>query len=719
MATDTAPVTFESTPAPTLAPVELFLQRLARAVYQFRIYPSASPFRTEAIAAAQASLVAIEGRDRLVLRMTHRDLILDETRLGRDALVERELVRRLHGASIGQLTIRCDATAEDLSQFCAALALIQPGGQLELVDLLLEAGVARIEAEPLYRPEVVELIKDTGPALDRVRQQRARPVAAADAQPVHHLYPPDRGWIRVDPSSTVPAVSLSELAVLVEDPSQLAGILLRLTGDDADATADPQTALAWKYGDLATVFASLEPELARVMFGRLARAVLQLDQERRDELLKQAVLPGLLDGNVEGRILQNFPDVDLADALCLLLDLDTAVPEVLTVALDRLQLPAERRRTLAPLLRDRLEGAASAEPRQPHARALDQYARHLVKVSVDQPRDFTEFAAFDTALDEAARGEIAEVRRVAGAPDVREAQLRCLCGLIRLEASAERVGALLDAVMVLVGELQDGAAWGPTVAWLTELDAISAATAPRRPQVALRIGVALAAYLTPARARQLVDLYASDAEARSIVTSYLGVTAAAAAGAFVDLLDDRRAKTNLSTLADLICDHAARLAPGLVGRLDLCGPVAARLVVRALGHAGCGYEAAVAAELGHGDPLVRREALYALARIGTREAAATIAARLLAADPAVQNAAAESLWHLPPAEARVQLHHLLRHPRFAVQHPDVVLHLLTRAEATGLADFRAELARLARLRWHFWRPSLVRMAVAARQHLAS
>lgn len=719
MATDTAPVTLESPPAPSRTPIELFLQRLARAAYQFRVYPPASPFRTDAIAAAHESLLAIESRDRLVLRLTHRDVLVDDTPLGRDALVERELVRRLHGASIGQLTIRCDTTLEDLSQFCGVLASIQPAGQQDLVDLLLEAGLARIEAEPLYRPEVVELITETGPTYERMRDQRDRRAASVSAtQPAHHLYPPDRGWIRVDPSSTIPSVSLAELAVLVEDPSQLAGILLRLTGDDAGAAPDPETALAWKYGDLATVFSSLEPELANVLFGRLARAVLQLEDGRRRELLKRAVLPGLLDGTREGRILQNFPDVDLADALCLLLDLDTAVPEVLTVALTKLQLPDDRRKAVVPLLRDRLAGAAATGPERTDAHALDRYARQLVQVAADQPKDFTEFAAFDTSLDGAALGDIEDVRRTTDAPDVREAQLKCLCGLIRLEASAERVGALLDAAMPLVGELQDQAHWTSTVAWLTELHGIAASVAPRRPQVAERIAAAFGAYLTRARARQLVDLYASDQGTRPVVTRYIGVTTEAIAAALVDLVDDRDLKPNVSTIADLIGEHAGALAPGLVGQLDRCGPVAARIVVRALGQAGQGYEAAVAFQVEHADPLVRREALSALARIGTREAAGTIAARLLAAEPSLQTAAAEALWHLPPAETRRQLHQILGRRRFALQHPEAVRSLLIRSEPAGMADFQMELQRLVKLRWRFWRPALMRVASTARQHLA-
>ena len=43
----------------------------------------------------------------------------------------------------------------------------------------------------------------------------------------------------------------------------------------------------WKFIDVAMLFASLDPRLARVMFSKLARAVLDLEPNRRTELLQR------------------------------------------------------------------------------------------------------------------------------------------------------------------------------------------------------------------------------------------------------------------------------------------------------------------------------------------------------------------------------------------------------------------------------------------------
>ena len=160
------------------------------------------------------------------------------------------------------------------------------------------------------------------------------------------------------------SVSLPDLAILVDDPTTLATMLLRLADDGPEGSAvTPATALERKFSDVTKLFSVLEPRLARVMFAKLAGAVLSLDTNRRQNLLQKTVLPGLLDGEPDGAVLQDFPDVDLADALSLLLDVETAAPELLATALNRLELTAERRESMATLLEERVRtrlGAGSA-----------------------------------------------------------------------------------------------------------------------------------------------------------------------------------------------------------------------------------------------------------------------------------------------------------------------------------------------------------------------
>src|SRR5205814_4141049 len=79
--------------------VEEFLQLLARAVRQFHTYPATSPLCTDAIAACH-KLFATLDRERLELRVTPHEFMLDEAGIGARTIVEHELVRRLHHARV-------------------------------------------------------------------------------------------------------------------------------------------------------------------------------------------------------------------------------------------------------------------------------------------------------------------------------------------------------------------------------------------------------------------------------------------------------------------------------------------------------------------------------------------------------------------------------------------------------------------------------------------
>ena len=104
--------------AKSAAPVEEFLQLLARAVRQFHTYPETSPLCTEAVAASHKALASLDCGERLVLRVTPREFVVDDTALGAGTIIEQELVRRLHKARVAGLDFERHATPRDLSRFC-------------------------------------------------------------------------------------------------------------------------------------------------------------------------------------------------------------------------------------------------------------------------------------------------------------------------------------------------------------------------------------------------------------------------------------------------------------------------------------------------------------------------------------------------------------------------------------------------------------------------
>jgi len=705
--------------------VDDLLGLLARAVQQLHTYPPASPMCVAAIDACQRALGALEGRDSLAFRVTPSDLIVDERPTGRGTPVEQELARRLHAASVAEIGIDRAVSARELTRLCQELLRSGDGRAAEptFEARLAEHGVDRITVRMAYRPEVLDVGAPSPLPLDAVARERARLEEQARGASLNHLYPPDKGWVRLDPLCPLTSVSLVDLALLSGEPAALAAMLLRLTDDEPEGDG-PAAALEQKYSDVAMLFAALDPRLSRPMFARLSRAVLDLEPDRRQALLRRTILPGLLDGRVDGTVLRDFPDVELADALCLLLDLETAAPELLTSALARLDLPAERHARMVPLLESRLEARDAARP--PDARSdstLSRHARDLLRVDAGAGRSFAEFAAFDLSIDGAARAALDRVVAGIEAVDPAADRLACLWSLVRLEPNPETVERYVDEGLGVLRAFDPVARGDELAGWLGRLRALADRLREGRPDVADAIAAGLARFCTPEVAARIADLHASDA-GRAAAAALVAAAGPAIVAPLVDLMGRAReaapeAQARARAAADLVCAHAVELAPGVLPLVGDPRPFVGRTLVRALGAAGAGHERAIAAQIGTADEATDREALRGLARIGTPEAADLVGAEV---DRQRRSAAAaeETLWRLPRGEAERQLVDLFTRRNFAVRHPQAASRLLDRAAQAGVAGALAPALRdLAPLRFRFWNPALARVARRAHALLQS
>ena len=239
-----------------------------------------------------------------------REVIVDEVGVGNGTIVEQELARRLHAASIAQVTIERSVLGARAGAVLlrpdpvrhAARAAPQPRSIFSK-----STASAASPCAPRTGRRSLEISAPSAPIASLIEQQRARrDELFAAGGPVDHLYPPDKGWVRIDPTTRFEQVSLVDLALLAQDPSTLAGMLLRLTEDDVAEGEVGGDALSRKFSDVATLFAALDPRVSRVMFGKLARAVLDLQPEPRQTLLRKTILPGLLDGTIDGTVLQGL-----------------------------------------------------------------------------------------------------------------------------------------------------------------------------------------------------------------------------------------------------------------------------------------------------------------------------------------------------------------------------------------------------------------------------
>src|SRR5262245_5832319 len=242
------------------------LRLLARATRQFHTYPAASPMCIDAVMACHEALKAVPHRDRISARVTPRDLVIDEITIGAGSVIEQELTRRLFRLRVASIDIDREATPRHLTRFCVDLVESDDhdSGDMTFAERLTEHGVDSLVVEMMHRPAVLDVGAPPAPTRDLLERERQRrdELTQPDA-PVSYLYPPDKGWIRTDPSQRLDTVSLVDLVVLVNDPADVATMLMRLTGDDMSGPDVKERALERKYSDITMLCSALDPRLAQ------------------------------------------------------------------------------------------------------------------------------------------------------------------------------------------------------------------------------------------------------------------------------------------------------------------------------------------------------------------------------------------------------------------------------------------------------------------------
>jgi HEAT repeats len=691
------------------AGVDLFVTSVARAIQRHQAYPPDSPLCAEAVTSCLRAVAALADREAITLRAQSGRLLADDDQVQTSPLVAAELSRRFRRAGIAAVTFEREVSARELARFCRELVRRddQQAVHDSLPDVLLQYGVERVHVTVTPRAEVLELGVPDPARLPLVAHQRARQADAITSGATVHLYPPDKGWVRVDPAAALRETSLLDMVLLVEDPAALAVMLVQLSEDES--SGDPADALADKVEEISGLIARLEPTLVEQLFARLARSVLALDAGRRQQLLRDTVLPGLLEGRADGALLRHFPDLALADSLSLLLDLQVAAPEMLRTAFERLDLSAERQSRLKPIIDERIAartpGAQPSDDLRPGE--IDGLADGGIRVTTEAGKDFSTFATFDVSLDATTRTALASIVSEVDATDMTLTRLTCVRDVLTVEPNPEVASGLVTRAGSLLAEIVGRKDWPVSTALVASFRELAEAGQEERPEVADQVRAMLAGLASTDLCLELARLAEASPERGDQARAMFAALGALAGPAVVDALgraDDRARRA----LVKLAATSAAALAPALVPSLSSADAGVVRHTLQIVGHAGPGVEAALAPLVSHADEWVAREACRALARIGTPEALAAVSAAL-ARGGRHHALAEEALWRFPAALAREETRRLLSDREFVRRQPDVARALLSRF-AEGDARQAAALAKpLVSLRFHVWRPALMRL----------
>jgi hypothetical protein len=360
-------------------------------------------------------------------------------------------------------------------------------------------------------------------------------------------------------------------------------------------------------------------------------------------------------------------------------------------------------------------GGGSADDTTLGGAGVERHARELIKIDGARGTDFSEFAAYDLSIDAQAEAAVADVRSGIGATDVPMAQLLCVSQLVRIERNPTLVDAFLRRAIDLFGTLERAGRWSDVIATVDGYATLGEEMRTRRPDVTDTISKALGDYCTPVRLLALADLSEADPEGRATVEALIRALGVSIVPGFVALMNRSAHEPKAKAFIPLICELAPQVAPALTAELDGCGAAAARVIAKVLGHAGPGHEATVGRLSEHHDQQVAREALRALARIGTPTAATLVARRIRESADDRHGAAEDALWHFPPAQTATQVRELLRSREFVLSHPQTAARLIDRASQAHVQGLGDTLTKLEGLRFRFWNPSLVQVALKARE----
>lgn len=693
--------------------VDHFLTLFAKAVRQLHTYPITSPVCVDAVNATRAHLAALDGPDELRFVVTPDALLIHEHTVGDGAFVRQELTRRLRRARVATLTIQRDCTTRDLTRFCVNLlrASETTDRSLSVADLMAEDGVGAIVAEVTARREVLPVSPSAPAQRDLIAHERRRREEgqAPDTRTVH-LFPPHRGWIRLDPAEAYEAVNLADLAILVDNPDDLAAMLDRLADDAQVERGEHDRALERRFSNVAALFAGLETRLSRVMFAKLAKVLLDMEPERRQRLLTTTILPAIFDGRPDANVLHAFGDADLAEALSLLFDPQTSGVGVAISALDELKVTPERRAAVLPLmdelLRARIDPALGLDAAT--AIALDQQARRLTSLQSNERRSLVELSGFDLRLDEGARASIGTVCQAIRETDSLMTELLCLVNLTSLQPNPEVAARFVRGAMERAAELVSGGRWADLALAMERLASIRTAVRERRPEISALLDTELNGLCTPAFGEALLARHRDGSESQAVSLRLIDALGASIAPALLSLLEsDGQAATVAVTL---MSERAALFAPGLVENVGSYGRLTRAHVARVLGHAGAGYEEHLGGLCDQKDERTTREALRALSRIGTVRAAELVAGVTREARDWMSTAAVETLLRFPPEIGGAATRDVLAHRPFVLSQPAAASRLIGRLGQAKVSHLEPVLRDIAALRYRFWNRALVRCA---------
>ncbi len=693
--------------------VESFVARLHKALRLYASYPASNPLCEDAARECHAALRSATTSRSLTLDVGHEEILWEGDPLLAEQRIGSEFAALFHRLNIGTILVEAHATVGEVGAFCEQLAAWEQrrderpaSGQPPVLN-----GCPSIRIERLQRLKVLDARSLSDSRLMLAAHYGRSGGEQTPIQSGGYLYAAGRAWVLVDSTSDISRISMVDLAFVLDDPPAFAQVLESLSGSEDSPEVSQSAAFERNFREIAGLFAVLDGSLKERMLARLASSLLQLPPDRRQRLLTDHVVPSLIEGRSDAAVLRHLPDGELAGALALA-HKARGTTETLGRAIEHLDVPPERSDRLFDLAVDKLREAESGDAEELAPGEIRGLDGQTITLERDGVRDLRRFEAHDLSMDAPTEARLGQVNAAIEASDGNAERLRCIGNVLWRETSGEAAGALLEQVFSVFADLNASRRWLDVAQWTLRFMEMAQADRKLDPRVqaALREGLR-GMCSVPLVVGLLENAARDDAESRAALEALVASLPENATETLVELL---RQRIDPPSVIDLMSKNATLFAESIHAHLNDDDPFVVRSLLRILGSADAGYEMVVAAKMRHPDSMVAREAYRALAQMRTPKAVALVGDRLRKGDALEKRLAAATLVKFQAKMADQIALGALRQEKFVRGDPTLAALLLKNVHARSEPQLGVILKRLARYRFHIWRPDLARLGRQAR-----
>lgn len=691
------PANGEESPGPASGvAIGLFVVALARALHAFVTYPIKNPARGDVVQIVRQTLHGC-GSDEVVIQVTNDGLRHENRDLDSTGDVVRNLVLLLRRTYVAALQFDTSASERDIAQFCELLAEPEAlrARTEEFSEILKNRGVTKIDVHVIGSHETIEAGVIPEQRLELIAEHRERRRNRMDTDAVAA----EGGWVRVDPTVALGRLDLSELPLVLPDATRVAVALRQLNGRRRESMP-PDQALAAHYQHVAALYESVEPDLADALHAQLADSIRSMPAELKDALLRDELLPALVDGDPVAQVITQFSDEELVATLPELLELGIGGVEMLSVGLSNLDLPESRRSYLAKQLAGRVESGNEEAGTADGDGGSPERIRALLTLDSDRGHQLSSLSRFDLSVDEEAAARLEDLVRQLEDSDPEGDSLRCHTDLVALCSDPSIVTGILRRSRGLFSELEsrgcvemiaDAAARYATIA--TDQDLVTE-------EIASLVNRFLTDQITPAFLRRTV--IRQDADSGPSIARILNALGHDGADLLVATLQSESDRNVRRKLLMVTRESAGSISSGLVAHLGNPNWFVVRNVLMVLGYAGPGFENSIADSLTHENPKVVREALLALARIGSGTALAMTVRSLGHQSAVVRRQAADAIWRFPPEMSHPAARDVIADHERLLRDPELGRSLIRGGRQRDLEGLPELVRGLTRWRFALW-----------------